>query len=378
MWVKNQTKIIIWLIVIIVVIAGIWWRTSRKSIQPPTTEKNVIKIGVLIPLTGKAANFGKYLKNGIDMAFDDYGKENIKLIYEDEACDPQRAVNAFRKLIDLDKVSVVIGAFCSSCTLAIAPIAEENKVVLITPGSAAETISEAGDFIFRNHIRTSLEMKKLGQFMAENYKNIAIFYDNTNDATILAEKYLKESIIENGGEIINSIGFISGQASYYTEILKIKPDLDRINAIHIEALTKDAVIFVKELAELGINKQLSFDKVVASKEFIEPLGDLAEGVIFIEPKFNKEDNLAFWTKYEERYGESPTVFSVQAYDSFMIVAKIMHDKCGNDSICLKKELYKVKDYQGAGGKITFDENGDVEKEVIIKTIKNGKVVPYKD
>ncbi|RLC75390.1 MAG: hypothetical protein DRI61_15000 [Chloroflexi bacterium] len=378
MWMKNQTKIIIWLIVIVIVIAGIWWGTSRKSIQPPTAEKNVIKIGVLIPLTGKAANFGKYLKNGIDMAFDDYGKENIKLIYEDEACDPQRAVSAFRKLIDLDKVSVVIGAFCSSCTLAIAPIAEENKVVLITPGSAAETISEAGDFIFRNHIRTSLEMKKLGQFMAENYKNIAIFYDNTNDAMILAEKYLKESIIENEGEIINSIGFISGQASYYTEILKIKPDLDRINAIHIEALTKDAVIFVKELAELGINKQLSFDNVVASKEFIEPLGDLAEGVIFIEPKFNKEDNLAFWTKYEERYGEFPTVFSVQAYDSFMIVAKIMHNKCGNDSICLKKELYKVKDYQGAGGKISFDENGDVEKEVIIKTIKNGKFVPYKD
>ena len=375
---NKTTKILIWLIVVIVVIAGIWWRVGKKSTQLPTGKKEVIKIGVLIPLTGKAADLGKYLKNGIDMAFNDYGKENIKLIYEDDACDPQRAVSAFRKLIDLDKVSAVIAASGSPCTLAVAPIAEENKVVLITPCSAAETISEAGDFIFRNHSRSSLEMKKLGKFMAENYKNIAIFYDNTNDAMILGEKYLKKSIIENGGEVIHSIGYISGQASYRTEILKIKPDLDRINAIHIESLTRDAVIFVKELAEMGINKQLFLNKVAASKEFIESLGDLAEGIIFIEPKFDKEDNPTFWTKYEERYGEPPMIFSVQAYDSFMIIAKIMHDKCGNDSICLKEELYKVS-YQGAGGKISFDENGDVvEKEIVLKTIKNGKFVPYED
>ncbi len=367
---NKTTKIIIWIVIAVVIIVGIWYEVNKKLAR-----NNTIKIGVVLALTGKGADLSNYIKNGIDLAVEKYGRNNIQLVYEDDSCDPKKAVSAFEKLTTVDGVKVIIGSFCSSATLAMAPIAEARKIVLITPASSAEDISQSGDFIFRNHSRGSLEMTKFGLFMGKKFKNIVIFFDKTNDGTVSAAKYFQDGVVEAGGNIIKSEGVSSGQ-SYATEIIKIKSDLEKASAIHIEALAQDAVVMVKKMAEFGIKKQLSFDKIVASKEFVDPLGKLTEGILYIEPKFDKNTDPDFTESYQNKYNIDPNVFSAQGYDTFMILAKIMEEKCGNDSVCVKNELYRIKDYHGAGGLISFDQNGDVEKEEIIKTVKNGQFVPY--
>lgn len=371
----KTLKLFIGIILLVAVVLLVGMFVKNRS-NTRVSNLDSIKIGAILPLTGKASNFGEELKNGIEMAVSDYNDwgGDLTVIYEDELCDPKTALSAFNKFIEVDKVSVVIGAFCSSSTLAIAPVAEKNQILLITPGSAAETISQSGDFVFRNHDKSSLGAFGLGRFLGEKENKVVIFFDVTNDATVLAKEYLEQGINDSGGEVVRMVGFTGGQISYLTDILKNMEDIKKSDVIHVEALTKDAVIFVKQLSELGIKKQLSFDNIVASEEFLNPLGELAEGVLFAATQTSLGEDSGFFDLYKDRYGVAPTVFSVQAYDTVMMLGTLFKN-CGIDAPCLRDNLYSIN-YQGVGGLIEFDENGDVFKNTVVKTVKDGKVINY--
>ncbi|MCK4458341.1 MAG: ABC transporter substrate-binding protein [Methanosarcinales archaeon] len=119
------------------------------------TQPDEIRIGAILPLTGEAAEYGEDAKLGIDLAVEEINAaggingKRIQVVYEDSQATPSQGVSAIQKLTTVDKVPVIIGAMASSVTLAIAPIAEENKVVLLSPASSAPQITEAGDYIFR-------------------------------------------------------------------------------------------------------------------------------------------------------------------------------------------------------------------------------------
>ena len=126
---SKTTKTIVWLIVIIVVIAGIWWGVSRKP-----AEEKVVKIGIIAPLSGPASTWGEQLRKGIELALDELNLDERKLlriIYEDSEADPKKAVSAVQKLISVDKVQAIIGPLSSNEVLSVAPIVEKAKVVLL-------------------------------------------------------------------------------------------------------------------------------------------------------------------------------------------------------------------------------------------------------
>jgi len=146
------------------------------------------------PLTGDAAVYGEWDTQGIELAVEEINANGgvngmqIKVIHEDDQLDPKTAASALNKLITVDKVPAVIGADASSVTLAIAPIAEKNHVVLITPESAAISISNAGDYIFRVFPSNAAEGTKLVELASNlNITNGAILYIN-NDSDLNWQK----------------------------------------------------------------------------------------------------------------------------------------------------------------------------------------------
>ncbi len=120
------------------------------------TESEEIKIGAVLPLTGDGAKYGQSAKSGLDLAVEEINANGgikgkfINVIYEDTKMEPKEGTSAVLKLLTIEKVPAIIGAMASSVTLAIAPIAEENKVVLLSPVSSSPLITDAGDYIFRN------------------------------------------------------------------------------------------------------------------------------------------------------------------------------------------------------------------------------------
>jgi len=135
---------------IVLVLGGVLvWRSMA-----PRAPKE-FKIGVLTPLTGGEANYGRSTKRGIDLAIDEInarqgaGRIQFRAIYEDDQMNPTVATSAIQKLISADKVPVILGPFGSTVVLAVAPIAERYKTVLISASATADAIADAGDYIFR-------------------------------------------------------------------------------------------------------------------------------------------------------------------------------------------------------------------------------------
>jgi len=372
---NKTTKIILGVVIlaVIVLIVVFYKPAPRKA----------IKIGAILPLTGKVAGPGQDLKNALNLALGDINKnENlIELVYEDDQCDAKKAVDAYNGLVNVKGVKIIIGALCSPSTLAIAPLAEKDKVILITPASAAESISNAGDFIFRNHTKDSDEARALVNFvLKKRYKNLAIMYSISNEWAIQRKEYFLKYLQEGGGVVKIEVSFADDQRDFATELTKIKNKEKEIDAVYlIVSITAVPARIIKQMAELGIQKQVFGDKSWATSEFLDTVGKLSEGIIYTEAEFKRSTSPEFWDRYKEKFNKEPASWAAQGYDSLMILSQIIFDKkCGTDTTCIKDELYKTKDYLGAAGKTSFDENGDAIKAITIKVIKNGQFVPYED
>src|SRR3989344_4828239 len=128
--------------------------TACAVSQPIFQEKQIIKIGALLPLTGQNAIYGEEIKNAIELAkteINEHGGINgkqMEIIYEDDKADPTVGTKAMQKLIEIDDVSIVLGSWVSGVVLAVAPIAEQNKVVVLATAISPK-ITTAGDYIFR-------------------------------------------------------------------------------------------------------------------------------------------------------------------------------------------------------------------------------------
>ena len=150
----------------------------------PKKEPEVIKIGAILPLTGDASIYGSALKEGLDLALEEINTKGgiigkkVVVIYEDSQADPKVAVSAINKLINIDKVKIILGEMFSSVTLAIAPIAQKSQVVLISPTVSAEAVPNVGDYIFSIYPSDAYDGKFLANFVYNEIekKNAAIIF----------------------------------------------------------------------------------------------------------------------------------------------------------------------------------------------------------
>ena len=134
---------------------------------------NIVKIGVIIPLTGEYADYGKNIQYALTIAKDEISKEKNKyhyeLLYEDDQADPKMAVSAIKKLISVNHVKFIIGGFTSSSSVAIYPIAEENKVILFSPSSSTPKLSTNTPYFFRNWPSDEIQAKKFADYTFDEF-----------------------------------------------------------------------------------------------------------------------------------------------------------------------------------------------------------------
>ncbi len=377
---SRTTKTIIWLIVILVVIAGIWWGVSNRK-----PREEAIKIGAILPLTGGASIYGESAKEGVDLAIEEMNNKGgingrkIEIIYEDSKAEPKEGVSAINKLITVDKVPVIIGAMTSSVTLAVAPIAEENQVVLLSPGSSAPKITKAGDYIFRNEVSEEFGARKSAEFYYDaGFKEIAILYIN-NDYGVSVKETTKKVYQEKGGKISTAEAFVQKTTDFRTSLQKIKNS--KPQALLIVAHEEYPMI-IRQMKEVGMELPILTTPVFESKELLNKLGELAEGVIYscystFDLESQKEEVKQFLDNFRKKYSKDPSYYAALGYDAAYLL-KIAIEKGGYHSDGIKNALYTIEDYPGVSGITSFDENGDVIKPVILKTVKNGKFVVYEE
>jgi len=357
--------------------------------QMPTgkiVNEEPIKIGFIASLTGGTATQAEYTLKGVSLAVDELNsKEGIKgrrinLIVEDDQCDPKIAVSAIEKLINIDKPAVIIGPSCSSSVIATAPIAEKSGTIIMTTIGSSPKITHAGDYIFRNTPSGALLAEKIAEFAINNYgaKNASILYLNMDNGVDFKEIF-KKRFEQLGGRILNEEAYERGTKDFRTQLFKIKEKAPQIIFIG----GQEHELAVKQIRELGIQAQIMGPITMETDELIRVAGKAAEGVIYTAVEFEHESKEPMIKEYQDKfmakYGKPSEIRAATAYDAVMITARAMAN-CNNpeDTVCIKKELYNTKNYPGISGVTTFDENGDVIKPIMIKTVKDGKFVRYEE
>jgi branched-chain amino acid transport system substrate-binding protein len=338
-----------------------------------------IKLGFIGPLTGEVAVFGISQQGGVKLAVDEINKEgniNLDVIYEDDQCDKTKSVTALRKLIDVDKVKIIIGPVCSGAVLADAPVAEQNKVILLGFGSAA-AISDAGEYIFRPTFSDAHQGEFLATNIVKKFKKAAILYVN-NDYGVGLFGGFKDNFIKNGGTIAAEDKYSFEDNDWRTQLTKIKAS--NPNALILISYGREGGLIAKQARELGINVQIVGTDNFGTNEVVEAGGNAVEGAIFTYPASLDDTNPAV-KKFKEDYirlnEKEPALpyAAALSYDTTKIVAQALAD-VGNDADRIKSYFYDMPAYNGIGGVIDFDSKGDATKEFVFQIIQDGKFLSY--
>lgn len=359
----------IWIFLVVLILAG---AGCSKTEQTQNNDSSPIKIGWVGPLSGDASSLGQDALAASKLAAEEVNAGGgingrmLELVSEDGKCQSKDAVSAFDKILATGKPSVVVGGLCSSETAAIAPIAEQNKIVLFTGCSSAPSITYAGDYIFRSYPSDALQGKFVAEYVYNDLgkRKVAILAV-TNEWGEGIRNVFANRLKELGGTVVFNEQYDQNTRDLRAELTKIKQTDTEV--LYFLGVTEASLIGLKQARELGLSMQIiggdTWDdsKITASAD--------AEGILYTVPS---NDTPQDWKDKLKARGGDSTACTPGTYNNVHILADIMK-RVGTNSTKIKDELYKINNYRGVNGPITIDKNGDiVSSKFVVKKISGGK------
>lgn len=340
---------------------------------------DVIRVGAVFAMTGPIATYGQESVNGINLALKTINQEKIKgkrieLIVEDNKGEPAESANAVRKLIDIDKVDVILGAVASSNTLAGAPIAQKRKVPLITPASTNEKVTQTGDFISRTCFTDNFQGVVMAKFAAESLgkKNAAIIIDNSSDYSKGLAEVFKAEFSKLGGTIIDQEFTYTQKDTDFRSLLRrvkrVNPDV-----IFLPGYYTEVGLMLKQAKQMGMNTPFLGGDGWDSPKLQELAG--AEGVKgnFISSHFSADDQDAtvqsFVTEYVNKFGAKPGAMAALGHDGMLVLADALRRAESFDPDAIKMAINTTQNFVGVTGAITIDENRNARKSAVVLETK---------
>lgn len=357
--------------------------STAASSTETTTEGGEILIGGLAPLTGGVAVYGITTTNGIQMAFEEINKaggiggKQVKYIVEDDKGDQTEAVNAYGKLMDQGIVTL-IGGITSGPTLAVAEVAVDDNIPMISATATQFNINEGRPNVFRTCFTDPAQGKMLAQFTNETLKakTVAVLVNNSNDYSDGVAKAYVEAVKELGLEVVAEEGYGDADKDFRPQLTSIagkNPDV-----LLIPDYYEKIALIATQAREVGVKSQFlgpdGWDGVIQQLDQAN-LGTV-EGALFsnnyavdsTDPKVK-----TFVDNYTAKYNEPPTAFSALGYDTAYIVKQAIENAGSTDKQAVIDAMKKVS-LDGVTGKLTFDELNNPIKSVTMMTIKDGKYV----
>jgi len=368
----------IWVGVVILIIASL---AVLLVVNQAKKEPEEIKIGAILPLSGEGAKYGMATKRGIDLALQEINRKGgvhqrkIKIIYEDDRGDPKTGVSCINKLIQIDKVPCILGPIYSSVALAVAPIAERERIVLLSPAASTPALTKAGDYIFRNVLSDLYEASALAKFVYTHlgFRRIGILYIN-NDFGLGHKESFASKFEALGGKIVATESFEQDATDFRTQLTKLeKANPEAVFLVGYREMGR----ILRQSSELNTNLRFLSISMFEDPEILEIAGEAAEGVYYslqtFDPQSPEEIIKKFVLNFKSVYNKEPDIFAALGYDAMNLLA-IALEKGGPYPEKVKDALYTIKDFPGVTGKTTFDQNGDVQKTVSIKKVENGHFI----
>lgn len=357
--------------------------------NPPTVEKEPIKIGVVVGLTGYYALEGAQGLMGFRMAVDEINDAGgvlgrpLELVVEDDRRVVAESIAATKKLIDIDGVHYILSGFYSGGTLAIMPVVKEKEVVLFNVASTSPHITEesgvgGNPWVFTTCPDEAKYAEAFAKVIGTEEVPIKSFAFLGPEGTYGRDscEAFKKCLPEHGGTLTSDNFYSWTTPDFITILTKIKAeDPEGIIAI---ASASHLLGILKQAHELGMNQPIISRPAGLGPEFIEEAGGLAEGVLGLDPWYDIIDtaeNREFLEKFKRYAGAVPINYGPwSAYEAVHVLALAIEEAGVDDADAVRIELGTIDYPSATGGSIKFDEYNSAHNYVFVGKVENGKVV----
>lgn len=355
--------------------------------EEKAADQNVVKVGVFLPLTGDNAAGGELELRGIKLANQLHPEvlgKKVELVVADNKSDKAEAASVAARLIEKDKVSVLVGSYGSSLSMAAGNIVKENKVPAVGTSCTNPQVTANNDYYFRACFIDPFQGKVMAEYAHQNgFKKVAIVQEVSNDYSVGLAKFFRQEFVKLTGDensIVDVANYQTGDKDFtaiLTNIKALNPD-----AVFAPGNFTESALLVKQARQLGIDAQFMGGDTWETQEFIDVGGKDVEGVAlstaFDREKASTEEAKKFLDAYTKEYNGEPSALTAMAYDAYLIaVSGIEKAGTATDTVKIRDAIAATKDLECVTGMTTLDENGDPIKGVVIKTVKDGKFT-FKD
>ena len=342
-----------------------------------------IKIGGMAPLTGALAIYGVTTTNGAELAVKEINEnggilgKKIEYIILDTKGDSTEAVMAYNKLVD-EKVAGIIGEVTSKPTLAVAEVAVQDNMPLITPTGTQVDITEAGPNVFRVCFTNPYQGKVLAITSKERLgaDTVAVMLNNSSDYSDGITKAFIEESEKLGMKVMGVEGYSDGDKDFRPQLTKLaamNPDV-----VLIPEYYEQAALIATQAREVGVKSIfVGSDGWDGIAKTLDQSAYAAIENSYFTNHFSMEDQSEkiqnFLKDYRETYKEDPSAFSALGYDAIYMMKSAI-EKAGSTDKQKIVDALKGIEYDGVTGYLTFDDHNNPIKAVTVLKIENGKYV----
>jgi branched-chain amino acid transport system substrate-binding protein len=345
-------------------------------------DKDTIKIGVYLPMTGGVAAYGKMEWAGIQTAKsmepEVLGKK-IDLVLMDTKSDQIESSNAVSLLTEM-KVAGIIGEAISADSMAGNPISEQAQIPSISPTATNPLVTHGKRYAFRVCFTDPFQGEIAAKFALERLKahTAALIIDHSQDYSVGLGSYFEKEYQRLGGKIVSKTFIQTGDQDFSAQLSSIestKPELIYAPIYYVE----DALL-AKQARDLGINTPILTGDGAQADQLIEIGGKAVEGMYFTA-HFHKDAATSDTSKefnrvYEAKYKEEVSGFTALGADAYLLLIDAIKRAGSVVGPKVRDALASTKDFKGVSGTMTMGPDGNPVKNVVINKVENGKFKYY--
>jgi branched-chain amino acid transport system substrate-binding protein len=342
-------------------------------------------VGVVLPSTGEAGAYGESIESGVRLAVSDSRDRGVlpvgfDVVWADTGSDPRRAVTEFRKLSEDRGIHLVIGAATSAEAKAVIPVLEELGIVCLSPSASAPGLSGLSRLFFRIYPSDELEGHTAATFLFERLdkQRVVLYAGNPQYTQGIEPEFRKQFEGALEGQVVARIDVNTAEwRDESARALRAEPAA----AVYIVGFADEILGVLRHLADRGYDDRVVTTSAFYSTMVIREAGDLAEGILFPLPPFDrtveKEPVLSFVNRYMDTYQRAPDVYAAHGYDAMRLAIEVMTIAKPPRTTEIRRAMqFGITDMMGVTGPILFDESGDVKHYPKMFIVKGGQVLSY--
>jgi len=342
-----------------------------------------VRIGYVGGISGRVADLGITGRDGVQLAVEQRNQAGgvsghpVEIIFRDDHQDPEMARRVVEELIEIG-VAAIVGPMTSAMGVAVVPIVNEHRVLMVSPTVTTEELSGLDDYFFRVSSTTGYFSTRNAEYQLgiKNLRRMAAIYDLGNRAfSVNWLQNFRRIFVAGGGEIVTEVSFVSGGDEKYIELarraLTSGPD-----GVLIIANSVDSALLCQQIRKLDSAVPITLADWGATERLLELGGRAVEGVTVIQTFDRDSDNpryREFRQAYLQRFNREPGFAGVYAFESANVIFEALAKmEPGKD---LKQTILATPEFDGLQNSFHFDRFGDVSRpHASISIVENGQFV----